>query len=183
MYQEQSGFVKLRGRHSGSFGLKNGMREGAACSPFLWAVYADGLLLLLRKSGLGCTVAGKWMGAFLYADDLSLIAPTRAILASMLKVVAEYGASLNLHFSTCQDPGKCKSFCIYFVGTARKVRYPAPLILNGVILPWRERAVHLAHILQQDLSFDADASARRRLLSAEVSRFGSSSPLLPLFMC
>ena len=161
MYQEQSGFVKLRGRQSDSFGLKNGMREGAACSPFLWAVYADGLLLLLRKSGLGCKVAGKWMGAFLYADDLSLIAPTRAILASMLEIVAEYGASLNLHFSTCQDPGKCKSFCIYFVGPARKVQYPAPLILEGVTLPWKESAVHLGHTLHQNLSFDADAGVRR----------------------
>ena len=143
------------------------MREGAACFPFLWAVYADGLLLVLRRSKLGCHVAGQWMGAFLYADDLSLIAPTRAILASMLAIVAEYGASLNLHFSTCQDPGKCKSFCIYFVGPARKVMYPTPLILNGVTLPWRERAVHLGHVLQQDLSFDADASARR---AASISR-------------
>ena len=106
MYLKQSGFVKLRGRRSDPFGLKNGMREGAACSPFLWAVYADGLLFVLRRSKLGCWVAGQWMGAFLYADDLSLIAPTRAILASMLEIVAEYGASLNLYFSTCQNPGK-----------------------------------------------------------------------------
>ena len=158
------------------FGLRNGMREGAACSPFIWAVYADGL----RRSMLGCHVAGQWMGAFLYADDLSLIAPTRAILASMLAIVAEYGASLNLHFSTCQDPGKCKSFCIYFVGPARKVMYPTPLILNGVILPWRERAVHLGHVLQQDLSFDADASARRGSFmskSVEVrEQFSFASP-------
>ena len=48
------------------------MREGAACSPCLWAVYADGLLLVLRKSKLGCHVAGQWMGGFLYADDISL---------------------------------------------------------------------------------------------------------------
>ena len=167
MYLEQSGFVKLRGRRSDPFGLRNGMREGAACSPFLWAVYADGLLLVLRRSKLGCWVAGQWMGAFLYADDLSLIAPTRAILASMLEIVAEYGASLNLYFSTCQDPGKCKSFCIYFAGPARKVVYPAPLVLNGVTLPWKEKAVHLGHILQQDLTFDADAAARR---AAFISR-------------
>jgi len=181
MYLEQSGFVKLRGRRSDPFGLRNGMREGAACSPFLWAVYADGLLLVLRKSKLGCHIAGQWMGAFLYADDLSLIAPTRAILASMLAIVAEYGASLNLHFSTCQDPGKCKSFCIYFVGPARKVMYPTPLILNGVTLPWRERAVHLGHVLQQDLSFDADASARRAAFisrSVEVrEQFSFASPV------
>ena len=71
------------------------MREGAACSPCLWAVYADGLLLVLRKSKLGCHVAGQWMGGFLYVDDLSLIAPSRAILARMLEMVAEYCASLN----------------------------------------------------------------------------------------
>ena len=64
------------------------MREGAACSPCLWAVYADGLLLVRRKSRLGCHVAGQWMGGFLYADDLSLIAPSRAILARMLEMVA-----------------------------------------------------------------------------------------------
>ena len=107
------------------------------------------------------------MGAFLYADDLSLIAPTRAILVAMLEIVAEYGASLNLTFSTSQDPGKCKSFCIYFVGPARKVVYPAPLVLNGVTLPWKEKAVHLGHILHQDLTFDADANARR---AAFISR-------------
>ena len=48
------------------------MREDVACSPCLWAVYADGLLLVLRKSKLGCHVAGQWMGGFLYADDISL---------------------------------------------------------------------------------------------------------------
>ena len=48
------------------------MREGAACSPCLWAVYVDGLLLVRRKSRLGCHVAGQWMGGFLYADDISL---------------------------------------------------------------------------------------------------------------
>ena len=48
------------------------MREDVACSPCLWAVYADGLLLVLRKSRLGCHVAGQWMGGFLYADDISL---------------------------------------------------------------------------------------------------------------
>ena len=163
MYQEQSGFVKLRGRRSPAFSLSNGMREGAACSPVLWAVYADGLLLILRESGLGCKVAGLWVGGVLYADDLALLAPTRAILASMLALVESYGASLNLTFSSCQDPSKCKSFCVYFVGPkpSRKVVYPAPLELNGVRLPWKESAVHLGHTLHQDLTFKADAGVRR----------------------
>ena len=39
--------------------------------------------------------------------------------------------------------------------------YPSPLVLNGVTLPWKESAVHLGHTMQQNLSFDADAAARR----------------------
>ena len=46
-------------------------------------------LLVLRKSRLVCHVTGQWMGSFLYADDLSLIAPSCAILARMLEMVAE----------------------------------------------------------------------------------------------
>lgn len=138
MYEEQSGFIQLRGRRSTAFQLTNGMREGAAASPILWAVYADGFLVLLRKEGLGCHVAGVWMGAFMYADDLSLLAPTRKILASMLALVESYGASLNLTFSSDQDPKKCKSFCIYFVGAAKRVLYPAPLVLSSVTALERE---------------------------------------------
>ena len=163
MYMEQEGVIKLSNLRSKSFGLSNGLREGGATSPILWAVYADGLLVLLRKSGLGCWIAGVWMGAVLYADDLSLIAPSRLILAKMLALVEAYGASLNLKFSSSQEANKCKSFCIYFVGlrSTKKLVYPSPLLLNGVTLPWREKAVHLGHVLHQDLTFDADACTRR----------------------
>ena len=161
MYQEQSGFIQLRGRRSTAFHLTNGMREGAAASPILWAVFADGFLVILRQHSLGCHVAGVWMGAFLYADDLSLLAPTRTILASMLALVEAYGASLNLTFSSDQDSKRCKSFCLFFVGAAKKVVYPAPLVLNGVTLPWRKQAVHLGHTLHQDLTFAADSGVRR----------------------
>ena len=159
MYVEQGGHIRLRGRRSGQFKLSNGIREGAAGSPILWAVYADGVLLVLRRSGLGCHVAGIWMGAVMYADDLALLAASRASLAKMLALVVAHGASLNLTFSSCQDPKRCKSFCIFFVGPrpARRVVYPAPLVLNGVSLPWRETAVHLGHKLHQDLTWTADA--------------------------
>ena len=122
------------------------------------------------------------MGAFLYADDLSLLAPTRAILAAMLALVETYGASLNLTFSTSQEPRKCKSFCIFFVGPrpSRKVDYPLPLVLNNVVLPWRESAVHLGHTLHQDLTFNTDAAVRRATFisrSLEVrSQFSFAAP-------
>ena len=182
MYVEQSGHIRLRGRRSTSFTLVNGIREGAAASPILWAVYADDVLLVLRQGGLGCYVAGVWMGAVMYADDLALLATNRAMLAKMLTLVVEHGASLNLTFSSCQDPQKCKSFCIFFVGPrpARKIVYPAPLVLNGVALPWRESAVHLGHKLHQNLTMNADAKEKRaKFISRSVevrSQFSFAAP-------
>ena len=182
MYQEQEGHIKLQGRRSSSFPISNGMREGAAASPALWAVYADGILKALRRSGLGCHVAGMWCGAVMYADDLALMATNRAMLSEMLAIAVKHGAGLNLRFSSSQDPKKCKSFCIFFAGhqPARKIIYPAPLELNGVALPWRDSAVHLGHKLHQDLSMAADAKEKRaRFISRSVgvrAQFGFAAP-------
>ena len=141
-----------------------------------------GIIKELRISKLGCYVAGCWVGAVMYADDLALIAPTRVVLAAMLELVEKYGASLNLTFSSSQDPKKCKSFCLFFTGrtTLRKVVFPAPLVLNGVRLPWREKAVHLGHTLHQDLTLNADAKEKRaRFIAKSVevrSQFAFAAP-------
>jgi hypothetical protein len=183
MYEEQTGFIRLRSRRSAPFSLSNGTREGAAASPSLWAVYADGLLKELRRRGLGCHVAGVWMGAFLYVDDLALLAPTRAVLAEMLEVVVAYGARFNLTFSSDPDPKRSKSFCIFFVGPVpvRGVVYPSPLLLNGRPLPWLQSAVHLGHTLHQSLTMDADTKVRRAKFiasSVEVrNQFSFAHPL------
>ena len=34
--------------------MSNGVRHGSVLSPFLFAVYLDGLLVELSKSGVGC---------------------------------------------------------------------------------------------------------------------------------
>ena len=142
--------------------------------------------MVLRQSGLGCHVAGMWMGGVMYADDLALLASNRTMLAEMLALVVAHGASLNLIFSSCQDPKRCKSFCIFFVGPrpARQVVYPSPLNLNGVKLPWRESAVHLGHVLHQDLTWGADAKEKRaKFISSSLevrSQFAYAAPLQTL---
>ena len=75
-----------------------------------------------------------------------------------------------------------KSFCLFFTGriTLKKVVFPAPLVLNGVRLPWREKAVHLGHTLHQDLTLNADAQEKRaRFISKSVevrSQFAFAAP-------
>ena len=178
-YTEQSGFVRVAGGISSSFSLKNGTRQGAVASPALWAVYVDNLLIHLRSQGLGCTIAGVWMGAVLYVDDLALLAPTRSALAEMLAVVETFGASHNLHFSVDANPQLSKTKCIYF-GGHRRSNPPAALLLYGKQLPWVQNAVHLGHTLHQSLSTDQDIKKRRAMFisrSVEVrDQFGFAPP-------
>ena len=163
VYEEQSGCVRLDGEDSESFTLTNGTRQGSVLSPALWCIYLDGLLIELRKKKLGCHVAGLWMGACAYADDLLCLAPTRLVLQKMMEVCEEYGREHNLVFSTDPVPSKSKTKGIFFCGEKNrsKVRYPDEVTLNGENLPWEVTGVHLGHILHQDGTMDQDSKVRR----------------------
>ena len=54
-------------------------------SPILFSVYMDGLFLKLEKSGVGCHMGNHYTDGIGYADNLTLLTPTR----SGLKVVIE----------------------------------------------------------------------------------------------
>lgn len=179
-YTEQSGFVRVAGRRSSTFSLSNGTRQGAVASPTLWAVYVDDLLVELRRKGLGCFVAGVYMGAFLYVDDLALLAPTRKVLEQMLVVVENYRGSHNLNFSVDSNPKLSKTKCIFF-GSKRSRTPPVPLMLYGKVLPWVESALHLGHHLHSSLSMDLDVKKRRAAFisrSVEVREQFSFAPPL-----
>ena len=179
-YTEQSGVVQVAGRRSSTFGLSNGTRQGAVASPALWAVYVDDLLLELRSKGLGCFVAGVWMDAVLYVDDLALLAPNRKVLAEMLAVVERYSCSHNLNFSVDSNPKLSKTKCIFF-GNHRSRPLPVPLTLYGKELPWVENAMHLGHQLHSSLSMDQDVKTRRAAFiarSVEVREQFSFAPPL-----
>ena len=71
------------------FSSTNGKKQGGALSPILFSIYIDEMLtrlymsgitehyiLLLYMPGFGCMIGHKYYGAFGYADDISLVAPS-----------------------------------------------------------------------------------------------------------
>ena len=170
IYKEQTGWVKLAGMRSDPFKITNGTRQGSVISPVLFSVYLDDLLAELRKLQLGCHIGGYWLGACGYADDLILLAPSRDVLQRMLEVCESYASEHNLVFSTDPEPAKSKTKCMYFCGrVGGRVRYPAPLYLDGKALPWVETADHLGHTLHQLASMDKDCQrARGRFIGKTV---------------
>ena len=59
------------------------MKQGGVLSPELFSVYIDELLTRLKHSGYGCMVGH---GAFAYADDIALVAPTTHALKAMCDI-------------------------------------------------------------------------------------------------
>ena len=164
LYEQQKGFVKLAGVFSASFSITNGTRQGSVLSPALFACYLDDLLKKLRQKGLGCHVAGKWMGAAGYADDLVLLAPSRGSMSKMLEVCEEYALEHNLAFSTDVNPTKSKSKCIFMCGKTGNVlpeKIPRKLFLNKKELPFVASATHLGHELHQSCQMAYDSRIKR----------------------
>ena len=64
-----------------AYPIDNGLLEGSPLSPFLYIIYVNGLLVTLETSGLGCSFEGIWLGALMFADDLTLVARTSAGIA------------------------------------------------------------------------------------------------------
>ena len=97
IYEEQVAWVKWGNSQSESFGVVNGTRQGSVLSPCLFSVYIDELLSELRKLGVGCHIGGVFLGAFGYADDILLLAPSRSATMQMLNVCEKFGRDNNFH--------------------------------------------------------------------------------------
>ena len=101
------------------------------------------------------------MGAFLYCDDLLLVAPKMHSMSLMLAECESFAEESNITFSTDPDPQKSKSKMIYMCGKQSSLQKPVPLKLCGGELPWVSSAVHLGHHLHEDGTLTHDAEVKR----------------------
>ena len=70
--------VKWARSHSDSFQVLCGTKQGGILSPDFFSIYIDDLIIILKGMGIGCHILQKFIACILFADDMSLIAPTRA---------------------------------------------------------------------------------------------------------
>jgi hypothetical protein len=90
MYDGTTAEVRGYGAKSASFLLRCGVRQGAVTSPILYSVFINGLIRRLKSLGLGLVVGGIYVGCFLFADDVVLLAATDAEMRLMLREYEEY---------------------------------------------------------------------------------------------
>ena len=179
-YENQYAWARWGRARSAQFRISNGTRQGSIFSPDAWSCYTDPLLKRLRSLGVGCHLAGLFMGAYLYSDDQLLLAPNRRAMEIMLSEVESFALESNIVFSTDPDPSKSKSKLIFVCGRQAGLAKPAPLLLCGRPLPWVATASHLGHEIHESGSMSHDATVKRAILigkSVEVrDSFGFASP-------
>ena len=55
--------------------ISNGVKQGGVLSPILFTLYLDQLISRLNHIGMDCHMNGLFTGVFIYADDITLLAP------------------------------------------------------------------------------------------------------------
>ena len=161
-YKEQLAWVRWgRNNNSETFGIKNGTRQGSVGSPTFWSIYLNPLLKELRDKGVGCHIAGMFMGVCAFADVFVIMAPNRLAAQLMLNICEKYASENNIKFSTHIDPIKSKSKALFMTGQKKITDLPSPLLLCGKELPWVSQCEHLGHRLDTSGSMNADCSQKR----------------------
>ena len=164
---------------SESFCVSNGVRQGSVLSPFLFAVYLDGLLSELSDSGVGCYWGHLFAGAVCYADDIVLLAPCPSALRTLLSICSGYASSHGLEF----NPSKSQLICFRQPSTRSFTN--VSISLNGHLLHFSDEVTHLGHILTFNLNDKSDIIRATKDLNCKanyiLSLFKSADPFVKCF--
>ena len=137
MYSNQLCHVKWGDETSASFSMSNGVKQGGVTSPLLFSLYIDGPFSLLKQSGLGCHVGLTFAGAFGYANDIALVAPSLCSLKLMISICEEFAKCHSIVF----NPSKTKLLCF----NLDQLSEIPPIYLNGVQISIVEHEKHLGN--------------------------------------
>ena len=114
MYLNQACCVKWNNKHSTDFSVSNGVKQGAVMSPILFTAYMDKLFIQLKRNSIGCHVDPVYAGAFGYADDGALVAPSLYSLKCMIAICEEFAKKHQIIFNPTKSKFvmfQCKQCC------------------------------------------------------------------------
>ena len=136
--------VDWNGECSSTFSVGNGVKQGGVLSPVLFTVYLDGLIDQLKKKGLGCHFNGHFVGCFIYADDITLLAPSRDALNNMLDVCREYAEAYAILFNAT------KTKCMFFDRT-HSTLFDKDIQLMGSPIGFVDKCKFLGFSISRDI--------------------------------
>lgn len=166
MYTDQQVRVLWNGVFSLPFSVLNGVKQGAIISPILFCVYLDVLLEKLRDAGVGCYIAGCFVGALAYADDLVLLTPSASAMRRMLLICDRFSTEYNVSFNV--NKTKCLNFRPSKYTPSKESPLPS-FSLGGNIIENVCQWPHLGHVINIQCSDSTDIIERKNSFTGQVN--------------
>ena len=171
-YTDQKLSVRWNSQRSCSFSVSNGVRQGGVLSPVLFTIYIDKLLLELRQLGVGCYWNSHFAGAYAYADDLAILAPSVSALRQMLRCCESFACLHGLKFNPAKTQLIKFSACVTGSSTPPSIKFCDSL------LTFSNTVIHLGNILSSDLNDSADILSKCRDMLTKFNALFSCFPNL-----
>ena len=83
--------------------ISNSVKQGGCLSPSLFSIYLNNLIINLRNINIGCKYGSKYMGVFVYTDDLSLLCPSFTGIKEMLHICEKYARKYDILFNPTKN--------------------------------------------------------------------------------
>ena len=167
-YTNQSARIKWDNAYSLPFTITNGVKQGGVLSPILFGIYMDQLFDVLSISKLGCHIGHVFMGAFGYADDLILVAPTKRSLRGLLDHCLDFSTEYKVKFNPA------KSNVIVFHNNNKNQE--TSIIFDGQTIISKSQDVHIGNVIGQNALKCNVLNARNdiiRRVNVLISYFGA----------
>ena len=116
---------------SQTYTISNGVKQEGCMSPTLFSIYLDKFLGILRASNVGCRHGNHYMGAFCYADDISLQSPTVSGLQDMLKLCECYDDKYKILLNASKSQLLC-----FITSTCTKSKYIKVYMRDGSVISY-----------------------------------------------
>ena len=168
IYSMQNCDVRWSSEYSKKFNVTNGVRQGAVSSPILFCIYINKLITKIKYHGIGCQINNVFLGIWIYADDIVLLAPSRQGLQAMVTLCENFANEMKLTFSTNAIIDKCKTKCIVFSNSIVNRDDYSPIMLNNLPLPYVNSVNHLGTILEQNNSMFKDCNVKRAKFISKI---------------
>ncbi len=153
--------------------LSCGTRQGGVASPTLFAICVNDIIAKLQQSGLGCQIHFISFNAFMYADDLLLLALSIEDLQNMIKICKSELDWLDMKINSK------KSSCIrigpqYNAAVSR-------LTIDSDHLEWVSELTYLGLVIKSAKSFKCCFHAKKvkfyRSVNGILGKLGSNPPI------
>ena len=164
-YGKCSCLIKFENCFSKIFPVQQGVRQGGALSPILFALYVDDSLKKFNDSNIGCNLYNVFFCAFMYADDIVLLTASVEHLHKLISLCYEEFISIGLDINVA----KCSATRV----GPRYKNICDDITINDKVLPWVHEIKYLG------LTFSDGLCLKVNVHPNKVAFFRNFIPFMP----